>query len=175
MSSKLVGKLYKKRKGQVTGDNPALCMAVFGSLWLSVSHKQVSVNCAVPYNGGQRNCQQKPLPLGTTYFGCIHNLSGVGQLLNCHRWWLGPIVKCQYFHSHPTPLSYSSPWHLSLGWGGQSILSYTIGKDKRDCLFPSKTVHVAGQCTLNNALSDGARTEFQNHTSGRVLPSGLVL
>lgn len=61
--------------------------------------------------------------------------------------------------SHTAEL-YSSPWHLTLGPGGQAILSYTAGKDKGDCLFPSKTVHVGGQFTLNKALSNGARTEF---------------
>ena len=86
------------------------------------------------------------------------NLSELNQLLSCHGWWLGPVVKSQYFHSHCTLLGYISAWHLSLGPGSTGNSFIQNGKRyKRGWSFSLKDCSSSSHCTLNNALSRGER------------------
>lgn len=123
---------FYRAKG-VSGDSPAPCTgAILSGCCQKVTDKSVLYSC-LEWGSGELSHNRN------LSFGGPLLLAAAIACLNCHSWWLGPIVKCQYFHSHPTPLSCSSPWHLSLGPGrtGNSFI-HNGKRYKRDCLFPFK-------------------------------------
>lgn len=92
--------------------------------------------------------------IGDNFFGCTHNLSGLGQLLSCHSGGQGVLLKVDIFTVIPQFWAVASvPGRL----GGQTNLTYIRKRLER--LFFSQRLFKprAGQGALNNGVSNGER------------------